>query len=288
MDQTNYYFSVSPSSLPGALERFAQFFTSPLFDPSCTERELRAVDSEHSKNLQSDMWRMFQLEKSLSRPDHPYSKFGTGNWQTLWEDVKAQGKEPREELLKWWKAMYSANRMKLVVLGKEPLDELTESAVRLFSGVPNKGLEPVVQFEPNPFGPEIEGTTTFMKTVKDLHSMELCWTIPDQSALYKTKVRLFARLFDGTRFADNRLVQPASFLAHYLGHEGPGSILSHLKKKGWVNGLGAGNSDAATGFSFFRVNCDLTPEGYGSFLAFSVFPTFKPDDLNSDFFPNKT
>ncbi|CDZ96447.1 related to ste23-metalloprotease involved in a-factor processing [Phaffia rhodozyma] len=253
MDQTNYYFSVSPSSLSGALERFAQFFTSPLFDASCTERELRAVDSEHSKNLQSDMWRLFQLEKSLSRPDHPYSKFGTGNWQTLWEDVKARGGEPREELLRWWKSMYSANRMKLVVLGKEPLDELTKWAVELFSAVPDKGLDPVVTFEANPFGPEIEGSTTFMKTVKDLHSLELCWVVPDQSALFKTK--------------------PASFIAHYLGHEGPGSVLSYLKKKGWVNGLGAGNSDAATGFSFFRVNCDLTPEGYENYdqVALAIF-----------------
>lgn len=58
--------------------------------------------------------------------------------------------------------------------------------------------------------------------------------------------------------------QPASFVAHYLGHEGRGSLLSYLKKKGWVNGLGAGASEAAAGFSFFRVNLDLTPEGYGA------------------------
>lgn len=45
-------FDVSPGALLPALDRFSQFFHSPTFDPSCTERELRAVDSEHSKNLQ--------------------------------------------------------------------------------------------------------------------------------------------------------------------------------------------------------------------------------------------
>ena len=120
MDNTNYYFACSPDALSGALSRFSQFFVAPLFDPSCTERELKAVDSEHSKNLQNDMWRGYQLEKSLVKPGHPYGKFGTGNWKSLWEDVKSRGGEPRDELLAWWNANYCAGRMKLVVLGKGP------------------------------------------------------------------------------------------------------------------------------------------------------------------------
>lgn len=44
-DCTNYYFEVGPDFLEGALDRFAQFFIAPLFDPSCTDREIRAVDS---------------------------------------------------------------------------------------------------------------------------------------------------------------------------------------------------------------------------------------------------
>lgn len=44
-DSTNYYFEIGPEYLEGALDRFAQFFIAPLFDPSCTDREIRAVDS---------------------------------------------------------------------------------------------------------------------------------------------------------------------------------------------------------------------------------------------------
>ncbi|KAG1720566.1 Metalloenzyme, LuxS/M16 peptidase-like protein [Suillus occidentalis] len=47
---TNYYFRVATSVLPRALMRFSAFFHSPLFAPSCTTREMNAVDSEHSKN----------------------------------------------------------------------------------------------------------------------------------------------------------------------------------------------------------------------------------------------
>jgi insulysin len=82
---TNYYFNVSSSALLGAIPRFAGFFHSPLFTPSCTNRELNAVDSEHKKNHQADSWRLFQLGKSLSKPGHVWSKFGSGNRESLTE-----------------------------------------------------------------------------------------------------------------------------------------------------------------------------------------------------------
>lgn len=60
------------------VSRFAQFFLCPLFDESCKDREVNAVDSEHEKNLMNDAWRLFQLEKATGNPNHPFSKFGTG------------------------------------------------------------------------------------------------------------------------------------------------------------------------------------------------------------------
>lgn len=80
---TTYYFDVNYGHLEPALDRFARFFVAPLFNPSCTEREMLAVDSEHKKNLLQDHWRLNQLEKSLGNPAHPYHHFGTGNMETL-------------------------------------------------------------------------------------------------------------------------------------------------------------------------------------------------------------
>lgn len=136
---------------------------------------------------------------------------------------------------------------------QDSLEDLTGWVVDLFSPVPNKGLPAVTSFDSDPFGPTVHATTTFIKTVKDIQSLELAWVIPDQETLYKTK--------------------PASFLSHYLGHEGPGSILSYLKKKGWVNSLSAGPSEGATGWGFLRVSCDLTPEGLENYeqIATAVF-----------------
>lgn len=57
-------------------------------------RELNAVDSEHKKNHQSDMWRIFQLNKHLSVDGHPWRKFGSGNKDSLSKvgrELKAKG-----------------------------------------------------------------------------------------------------------------------------------------------------------------------------------------------------
>ena len=60
-DHTNYYFDVSPDNLSGALDRFSQFFLSPLFTESATDREVNAVNSEHEKNIPNDTWRINQV-----------------------------------------------------------------------------------------------------------------------------------------------------------------------------------------------------------------------------------
>jgi insulysin len=76
------------------------------------------VHLEHKKNLQNDGWRLHELEKSLTNPNHPYSKFGTGNLRTLKYNPEEMGLNIRDELLRFHDTYYSANIMKLCVLGK--------------------------------------------------------------------------------------------------------------------------------------------------------------------------
>lgn len=104
---------------------------------------------ENNKNLQLDGWRLYQLEKALSNPKHPYSRFGTGNLETLKENPIKQGLNIRDELLKFHEKYYSANIMKLVVLGKEPLDQLTQWVIEKFSAIKNKNV-PIPTFDGHP------------------------------------------------------------------------------------------------------------------------------------------
>jgi insulysin len=75
-EETCYFFSVNQEALMPALDRFSQFFISPLFTAAATDRELNAIESEHSKNIQQDSWRIDQVLKLRANPQHPASKFG--------------------------------------------------------------------------------------------------------------------------------------------------------------------------------------------------------------------
>ncbi|KAJ4510032.1 metalloprotease [Exophiala dermatitidis] len=232
---------VAKGPLYGALDRFAQFFVKPLFLESTLDRELRAVDSENKKNLQSDAWRLSQLAKSLSNPRHPYHHFSTGNLQTLRDDPEKRGVKIRDEFIRFYERHYSANRMKLVVLGRESLDELEEWVVELFSEVKNKDL-PQNRWD----GVEILtkdqlSNEIFAKPVMESRSLEISFPWQDEEDMYET--------------------QPARYISHLIGHEGPGSILAYLKDRGLAQTLSAGYHSVCPGSAFFEIEIGLTPEG---------------------------
>lgn len=239
-DHTCYFFDVAPENLEPALDRFAAFFVCPLFNEDATDREVNAIHSEHVKNIQNDSWRLKQLEMSTADPQHDFCKFGTGNLTTLDTIPKAKGLMVRDQLLKFHQQWYSSNIMSLVVLGKESLDELARMVVPLFSVVPNKGVERPT-WPQHPYGLEQVGLQAHVVPVKDNRFLYMTFPTPDLRQYYKAG--------------------PGDYVAHLIGHEGPGSLLSELKARGWVNSLVGGEKDGARGFSFTIVNVDLTEEG---------------------------
>ena len=235
---TNYFFGVNPDFLEGALDRFAQFFIAPQFTESATEREMTAVNSEHSKNTQSDFWRAFQLIKLHAQESHPFRKFSTGSLKTLRDGPRDHGVDIRQALLDFHAEHYSANTMRLVVLGRESLDELQQLAVDMFSPIENKDARPVVP-SVRPFA----NLPRFIQQVPvaDQRSLIIGWPVPPVWLEHRVK--------------------PLSYLAHLVGHEGTGSLLSYLKKEGLANALGAYPFLDYTDFAFFVCNVTLTPDG---------------------------
>lgn len=150
------------------LFRFAQFFISPLLSPSSIDREIQAVNSEFEGDLAQDSWRISQVKRATSDPEHPYSKFTIGNNESLRTIPTQLGIDLREVLLDFYEKQYSANRMSLVVLGNrkysilfsyfgittpivESLDDLQTMVVKSFKDVRNKQL--IAQKYPaDPFG----------------------------------------------------------------------------------------------------------------------------------------
>jgi insulysin len=199
------------------------------------------VDSENKKNLQNDTWRLHQLNKALSNPKHPYNHFSTGSYKTLHDDPIARGVKIRDEFMKFHSTHYSANRMKLVILGREDLDTLEQWAEEIFSKVPNKDL-PRQRWDDVAVYTEKELLTeTFAKPVFETRTLELSFLYRDEEDFYES--------------------HPGRYLSHLIGHEGPGSILAYIKEKGWANGLGAGATSLCPGSGIFNISVKLTEEG---------------------------
>jgi secreted Zn-dependent insulinase-like peptidase len=236
-EHTNYFFDVDKDFLEPVLDRFAQFFIAPLFSEQYVTREKNAVDSEYRARLRNDSRRMWYVWKQLINPEHPFAKFATGNLETLQDDPD---RPLRDELIRFYEAHYSANIMTLVVLGKEPLDTLASWVTAKFAAIPNRGRDAaavdVALFEKGRLPARVA-----VKSIKDEPSLHLSFPVPAPRAHYRKK--------------------PLFYIAHLVGHEGAGSLLSVLKARGWANGLAAGpefeNGDWAT----FGVSIDLTREG---------------------------
>lgn len=241
-EYTCYHFEVKKEFLNGALKRFSQFFISPLVKAEAMEREVQAVDSEFNQVLQSDACRLQQLQCHTSLPNHPHNRFFWGNKKSLVEAME-KGVDLRERILTMYHENYHGGSMKLVVIGGEPLDVLESWVVELFSNI-KKG--PQEKPEASLSIPIWESGKLFkLQAVKDVHILDLSWTLPSLRKDYTKKAE--------------------DYLAHLLGHEGRGSLLYFLKAGGLVTSISAGVGDDGlqrSSFAYiFGMSIHLTDSG---------------------------
>jgi len=71
----------------------------------------------------------------LAKAGHPYSKFSTGDKNSL------ANPNLRKMLFDFYNSHYSSNLMKMVVYGKENVDQLGEIVINQFSMIPNKNFK---------------------------------------------------------------------------------------------------------------------------------------------------
>ena len=238
LENTKYFFDVDAQYLEQALDRFAPFFHSPNFDAKYVERERNAVESEYRLNIKNDAHRQWDVLREQIDQNHPMAKFAVGNQQTL---ADFADRPVRDELIAFYQQYYSANLMKLVVLGAESLDELEALVAPRFSPIVNNKVDIPVHSE-QLIATGQSPLLIEMKPLKELRELSISFQLAKMQPHWRVK--------------------PARFLAALIGHEGPGSLLQLLKSRGWADSLsaGAGLEDRSSGL--FMIDIGLTPEGY--------------------------
>ncbi len=236
-EHTNYFFDIENSQLEPALDRFAQFFTAPLFSPEYVERERNAVHSEYLAKLKDDGRRERDIFQEIFNQEHPGTKFTVGNLETL---ADREGRLVRDDMLAFYQAFYSSHLMNLVVLGRQSLDDLEAMVRSRFSAVEERDVEIAADYAPL-FAENTLPASLVIKPEKELRQLSLLFPIPNADAFYKTK--------------------PYDYIAHILAHEGEGSLLSLLKRLGWAEGLYASTGIENRGEGVFSISIQLTPQG---------------------------
>ncbi|XP_060071056.1 nardilysin-like [Ylistrum balloti] len=246
-EKTCFYFDVERKYFGRALDMFAHFFISPLFQEDSVDREIEAVDSEFQMSLPDDDDRINALLGTLAKPGHPMSKFFTGNAETLRTIPKQNGINVYSRLRDFYTRMYSSHYMTVAMQSKDSLDKLEEWAREVFCDVPHNGLpQPVFHDLKDPFD-----TPKFRKMykvipVEDAHKVYINWSLPPCLDKYRTK--------------------PLDYLATVLCDEGQGSVLAYLKEKLWALSIMGGYS-----YDGFEMNSTMT--------SFSVVVTLTDEGL---------
>lgn len=232
-DRTTYYFSIRQNRLPQALDRFAQFFIGPTFDPEYTEREKESVQAEYQVQFKQDNWRAQAVHKRLFNPRYPGSRFNIGSVESL----RSAGVG---EVRAFFEANYSADTITAAVLGPQDLDALEALVAERFAHLVDRDLGPRPA-NPPLYEPGLLPASYAWRTLKDRRSLTFRFPIPPLRPHYRTK--------------------PAYHLASLVGHEGQGSLHELLSKRGWIERLSASSYSYDEGNSVFGISIGLTEEG---------------------------
>lgn len=234
-EHSQFFFEVDESVANEAIARFADFMAKPLLSERYVNKERKAIEAEFRLKLKDDSRRIYQVHKSTCNPAHPFAKFSVGNKQTL-KDSKQQ--TLAQAVREFHQQQYRGSVMCLTVVSKRSLAE-QQSWLAAFSSIPKGDVkaavtEPLYHFEH-------QQILLHITPHKTMHKLIASFALPGIESWYRHK--------------------NLSFLAHLLGYEGEHSLYSHLKDRGWINGISAGGGINGSNYKDFNVTFALTDEG---------------------------
>lgn len=267
-EHTSFFFDVQHNYFEAALERFAQFFISPLLSESFVESERQNIDAEFKLKLKDDIRRLYDVHKETINPAHPFSQFSVGNIDTL---ADKPNKKVQQDIVNFFQRYYRAPYMTLALESPFPLSEMVRMVEHHFSEIKTTD-QPLPAIDAPLYLPEQLQQEISVNPVKNDKQLIVSFALPSIDQYYRHK--------------------PESVLAYLIGHEGPGSILSYLKKQHWAMALTAGSGINGSNFKDFNISISLTEQGEDNIEAilavvFSYIVLLKKEPLPLHYYQEK-
>ncbi|MBZ9611689.1 insulinase family protein [Rheinheimera maricola] len=236
-EHSSFFFDIDTGFFADGLQRFADMFIQPLFSAEYVEKERHAIEAEFSLKLKDDGRRIYQVHKETINPAHPFAKFSVGNLSTLSD---SDAGTLQQALRDFFQQQYSASRMTLTLVSSLPLAQQCHVAERYFQALPSH-LAAKPPLEAALYLPEHQSIQLNIQPHRHTQKLVVSFALPDIQRWYRYKL--------------------ISFIAHLLGDEGPGSLLSYLKQLRLVNQLSAGGGIDGSNYKDFTVAFELTEQG---------------------------
>ncbi|MGJ0628431.1 pitrilysin [Xenorhabdus bovienii] len=238
-NRTAFYLEVENGSLTEATDRLSDALAEPLLDPVNADRERHAIDNEMTIARAGEGHRIWQVRSETLNPAHPNARFGGGNLETLKDkpDSKLQ-----TALTDFYQRYYSANLMKGVLYGHQPIDKLAHIAVETFGRIPNRHASVPAITVPAITDKE-KGIIIHYVPSKPYKSLQLEFSIADNSADFRSKTD--------------------TYLGYLIGNRSANTLSDWLQKQGLVEGISASASPTTDGNSgTFGIYVSLTDKGF--------------------------
>jgi insulysin len=232
--ETVYYFNTYDSGLEEIFDIFSRFFIDPLFDPDSVSREINAVNSEHRKNINQDMWRKYQLMLNLTDKESLINTFVTGSLNSL------QKSDIREQVIKFYNRYYTPDNISISIASSKPTEQIYQIIEKTFGHIKKSTHTNNDLIISKPFITENKAKTFHLKSVSNIYDINYIYEIPFQEEYLHTK--------------------DFNILDMMITNKSDKSIYFHLKNKGYLH-----NINVETRYEgMLIIKLKLTKEGYSN------------------------
>lgn len=239
-NRTYYPFSINHCAFQEAIERFADSFKAPLFDPTMISKEIQSVHEEYMMRKRDSPYRFWHVLKDLALPEHSFRHFILGNAKTLANVSNIQLKQRFE-------SYYSANRMKLVLSSALSLEVLKDLVINNFEPIPNHNV-PLHSPSAPVFSSENKGSLIRLDSSENARMLTMIWEFPSTSV----------KIFDEDSW---------KIISKVINDKGDNSLFSDLQKNQLATSVDCGYRPLDLNNNYFYIDIDLTPRGLQEPLA---------------------
>lgn len=236
-ESTDFFYSVNSNALEKTISILSNAFLSPLFIEKYIEREKHVVDEEYRMHLNSDAYKVVDVYKEISNPQHPYHRFNMGSLDSFPKDnhyLKLRLKE-------FFERNYCSNKMTLCLIGPQSIEYLSDIVKKHFSAIPKH-----------------QCSNNQLPLIFEKANKNLDIAIKSQNSDSLMLILMYVLPKNNIAYYENGSL---NFLKHLIESKAKNSLYSSLKNKGYITNLKIDVASFSTE-EIFSIIFDLTSLGY--------------------------